>query len=158
MTRVGKAGRGKRQAVESQGDIESLEAETLKRTGVHPPDGHHVANELAQDDTQAAAQESNVRWLMGQFYREAKQLTGLQACQCRLARSQRPGFTHLDLSETAGELGKDYSVSTQTGSVGRLYAPRSGPPYLALCVSALGIEHCLTAARPVALLEGASGG
>ena len=35
-----------------------------------------VTNELAQDDTQAAEQESNVRWLIKQFYREAKQLTG----------------------------------------------------------------------------------
>ena len=48
-----------------------------------------VTNELAQDDTQAAEQESNVRWLMEQFHREAKQLADLQACQCRLARSQR---------------------------------------------------------------------
>lgn len=48
-----------------------------------------VTNELAQDDTAAAEQESNVRWLIEQFHREAKQLTGLQACQCRLARSQR---------------------------------------------------------------------
>jgi len=48
-----------------------------------------VTNEVAQDDTQAAEQESNVRWLIEQFHREAKQLTGLQACQCRLARSQR---------------------------------------------------------------------
>lgn len=48
-----------------------------------------VTNELAQDDTQAAEQESNVCWLIEQFHREAKQLTGLQACQCRLARSQR---------------------------------------------------------------------
>ncbi len=48
-----------------------------------------VTNELAQDDTAAAEQQSNVRWLIEQFHREAKQLTGLQACQCRLARSQR---------------------------------------------------------------------
>lgn len=48
-----------------------------------------VTNELAQDDTAAAEQESNVRWLIEQFHRETKQLTGLQACQCRLARSQR---------------------------------------------------------------------
>lgn len=48
-----------------------------------------VTNEVAQNDTAAAEQESNVRWLIEQFHREAKQLTGLQACQCRLARSQR---------------------------------------------------------------------
>ena len=47
-----------------------------------------VANEVAQDDTHAE-QESNGRWLLEQFPREANQLTGLQACQCRLARSQR---------------------------------------------------------------------
>ncbi len=48
-----------------------------------------LTNELEQDDTAAAEQESNVRWSIEQFHREAKQLTGLQACQCRLARSQR---------------------------------------------------------------------
>lgn len=48
-----------------------------------------VTNELGQDDTGAAEQESNVRWRIEQFHREAKQLTGLQACQCRRARSQR---------------------------------------------------------------------
>ena len=48
-----------------------------------------VTNELAQDDTAAAETESGVRWTIEQFHREAKQLTGLEACQCRLARSQR---------------------------------------------------------------------
>lgn len=48
-----------------------------------------VTNELEQDDTAAAEAESNGRWLSEQFHRQAKQLTGLQACQCRLARSQR---------------------------------------------------------------------
>ena len=50
---------------------------------------YFVTNELVQNDTPAAEQESNVRWLIEQFHREAKQPTGLQACQCRLARSQR---------------------------------------------------------------------
>ena len=48
-----------------------------------------VSNELAQHDTAAAEAESGVRWTIEQFHREAKQLTGLEACQCRLARSQR---------------------------------------------------------------------
>lgn len=48
-----------------------------------------VTNELAQNDTQAAEQESRGRWTIEQFHREVKQLTGLEACQCRLARSQR---------------------------------------------------------------------
>ena len=48
-----------------------------------------VTNELAQNETAAAEAESGVRWTIEQFHREAKQLTGLEACQCRLARSQR---------------------------------------------------------------------
>ena len=37
----------------------------------------------------ARKQESNVRWTIEPFHRERRQLTGVQACQCRLARSQR---------------------------------------------------------------------
>lgn len=48
-----------------------------------------VTNELTQNNTAAAEAESGVRWTIEQFHREAKQLTGLEACQCRLARSQR---------------------------------------------------------------------
>jgi len=48
-----------------------------------------VTNELAQQETAAAEAESGRRWTMEQFHREAKYLTGLEACQCRLARSQR---------------------------------------------------------------------
>lgn len=39
--------------------------------------------------TAAAKAESNVRRLMEHFHREAKQPTGLQRCQYRLARNQR---------------------------------------------------------------------
>lgn len=48
-----------------------------------------VTNEAEPCDTAAAEQESSVRWTIEQFHRELKQLTGVQACQCRLARSQR---------------------------------------------------------------------
>jgi len=48
-----------------------------------------VTNELAQTSTAAAEAKSGVRWTIEQLHREAKQLTGLEACQCRLARSQR---------------------------------------------------------------------
>jgi hypothetical protein len=48
-----------------------------------------VTNDLSQDDTEAAQQESSQRWKIEQFHREAKQLTGLEHCQCRLNRSQR---------------------------------------------------------------------
>ena len=48
-----------------------------------------VTNEAEPRETAAAEQESSVRWTIEQFHRELKQLTGVQACQCRLARSQR---------------------------------------------------------------------
>lgn len=48
-----------------------------------------VTNDLTQADTEAAQQESSQRWKIEQFHREAKQLTGLEYCQCRLNRSQR---------------------------------------------------------------------
>ena len=48
-----------------------------------------VTNDLSQDDSEAAQQESSQRWNIEQFHREAKQLTGLEHCQCRLNRSQR---------------------------------------------------------------------
>lgn len=54
-----------------------------------------VTNELTQNETAAAEAESGVRWTIEQFHREAKQLTGLEACQCRLARSQR---NHINLA------------------------------------------------------------
>jgi hypothetical protein len=48
-----------------------------------------VTNDLTQDDSEAAQQESSQRWKIEQFHRKAKQLTGLEHCQCRLNRSQR---------------------------------------------------------------------
>ena len=48
-----------------------------------------VTNDLTQDNIEAAQQESSQRWNIEQFHREAKQLTGLEHCQCRLNRSQR---------------------------------------------------------------------
>jgi DDE superfamily endonuclease len=48
-----------------------------------------VTNDLSQDTTQGAQQVSAVRWKIEEFHREAKQLTGLEGCQCRKARIQR---------------------------------------------------------------------
>ncbi len=92
---------------------------------------YFLTNELAQDDTQAAAQESNVRWLIEQFHCAANQLPGLQACQCRLARS-RP--THLNLLQTSGSPSQNHRLSTQAAPIRRLYAPRPRSTYLTLCV------------------------
>ena len=48
-----------------------------------------VTNDLAQNDTSVGQQVCNWRWKIEQFHREAKQLTGLEKCQCRLARIVR---------------------------------------------------------------------
>lgn len=48
-----------------------------------------VTNDLSQDSSQATQEACGVRWKIEQFHREAKQLTGLERCQCRKARIQR---------------------------------------------------------------------
>ena len=48
-----------------------------------------VTNDLSQSSTQDAQQVSAVRWKIEEFHREAKQLTGVEECQCRKARIQR---------------------------------------------------------------------
>jgi len=47
-----------------------------------------VTNDLTQSDTDEAQKVSGQRWKIEQFHREAKQLTGIERCQCRLNRSQ----------------------------------------------------------------------
>ena len=54
----------------------------------HQPD-YFIPREVAQNDPHAAEQQSGVRWLVEQFHREFKQLTGVESCQCRKGRSQR---------------------------------------------------------------------
>jgi hypothetical protein len=48
-----------------------------------------VTNNLTQDSTEATQQACGFRWKIEQLHREAKQVTGLEACQCRKARTQR---------------------------------------------------------------------
>lgn len=48
-----------------------------------------VTNDLAQDDAQVVQEVCALRWKIEQFHRESKQLTGIERCQCRKARSQR---------------------------------------------------------------------
>ena len=45
-----------------------------------------ITNDLSQSDISATQQACGSRWKIEQFHREAKQLTGLEKCQCRLAR------------------------------------------------------------------------
>ncbi len=48
-----------------------------------------VTNDLSQSSTHDTQEVSAVRWKIEEFHREAKQLTGLEDCQCRKARIQR---------------------------------------------------------------------
>ena len=48
-----------------------------------------VTNDLAQNDTSVTQQACTWRWKIEQFHREAKQVTGLERCQCRRARIVR---------------------------------------------------------------------
>jgi hypothetical protein len=48
-----------------------------------------VTNDLAQDSTEATQKVCGFRWKIEQLHREAKQVTGLERCQCRKARIQR---------------------------------------------------------------------
>ena len=48
-----------------------------------------VTNDLSQDDIDLAQEARNWRWKIEVFHREVKQLTGLEQCQCRLARIVR---------------------------------------------------------------------
>ena len=48
-----------------------------------------VTNDLSCDSTQDAQEVRAVRWKIEEFHREAKQLTGIESCQCRTGRIQR---------------------------------------------------------------------
>lgn len=48
-----------------------------------------ATNDIAQDSTQDTQQVCALRWKIEQFHRESKQTTGIEGCQCRLARIQR---------------------------------------------------------------------
>ena len=48
-----------------------------------------VTNDKAQDSTAATQEVCGFRWKIEQSHREAKQVTGIERCQCRIARIQR---------------------------------------------------------------------
>src|SRR5262245_8016339 len=48
-----------------------------------------ATNDFAQDSTHTTQEVCGLRWKIEQFHRETKQTTGLEGCQCRLARIQR---------------------------------------------------------------------
>ena len=50
---------------------------------------HVVTNETSQNCSDDTRHVCAIRWLIEQFHREAKQLTGIENCQCRKQRIQR---------------------------------------------------------------------
>ncbi len=48
-----------------------------------------VTNDLSRNSMQETQEVRAVRWKIEEFHREAKQLTGIEACQCRASRIQR---------------------------------------------------------------------
>jgi len=47
-----------------------------------------VTNDMAQKSTQDVQEACALRWKVGRFHREIKQLTGIEKFQCRKARSK----------------------------------------------------------------------
>lgn len=52
-----------------------------------------ITNDMTQDDVKVVKKHCGVRWKIEQFHRETKQVTGLEACQCRLSRALRNHIT-----------------------------------------------------------------
>ncbi len=48
-----------------------------------------ATNDITQDSLQGTQHVCALRWKIEQFHRETKQVTGIESCQCRLARIQR---------------------------------------------------------------------
>lgn len=48
-----------------------------------------VTNDLPRDSARAAQKARRLRWKIEELYRESKQLTGIERCQCRSGRIQR---------------------------------------------------------------------
>lgn len=48
-----------------------------------------VTNDFDQDSRNDTKEECAIRWKIEQFHREAKQVTGLESCECRKQRAQR---------------------------------------------------------------------
>ncbi len=69
-----------------------------------------ITNDMAQDNTAATEKESSIRWKIEQLHREDKQITGIESCQCRLARSQR---NHIALASLVWLTFKKTAYQTQ---------------------------------------------
>ena len=69
-----------------------------------------VTNDLTQNSVDAVQEVCAIRWRIEQFHRESKQVTGLEGCQCRLARIQR---NHIACAMLVWARLKQYAHTTQ---------------------------------------------
>lgn len=49
----------------------------------------YITHDMTQDDSDAVKTHCGIRWKIEPFHREAKQVTGLEGCQCRISRALR---------------------------------------------------------------------
>jgi len=68
-----------------------------------------ATNDLDNDSNNAVQKVCSIRWKIEQFHRELKQITGLEACQCRKARIQR---NHINCAMLVWLRLKDIAYST----------------------------------------------
>ena len=92
-----------------------------------------VTNDLSQSDVSATQQACDNHWKIEQCHREAKQLTGLGKCQCRLARIVRNHigaaflvWVHLmwksnETGQTLIKSNMDCSLNTCVNNLNHLY-------------------------------------
>ena len=69
-----------------------------------------ATNNINQDSQDDVQQECIIRWKIEEFHRELKQLTGIEACQCRNARIQR---NHIACAILVWTRLKDLAYSTE---------------------------------------------
>lgn len=67
-------------------------------------------NDLDNNSTDAVQEVCGIRWKIEQFHRELKQITGIEACQCRKARIQR---NHINCALLVWLRLKDIAYSTR---------------------------------------------
>jgi len=65
----------------------------------------YIVTNLSQNSTDEVQEANAVRWKVEEFHRGVKQLTGIEACQCRKARIQR---NHIACAILAWTNLKDY--------------------------------------------------
>jgi hypothetical protein len=69
-----------------------------------------ATNDLDNNSTDAVQEVCGIRWKIEQFHRELKQITGIEACQCRKARIQR---NHINCAMLVWLRLKDIAYSTR---------------------------------------------